>query len=252
MKEEREEKLVYAEKSGHPSILRHLVWMFLGEFLACILYGVAKGGSGSFDAQMEGAPVFLALSLTVDLLLGAFFYHLNGRRKTEIAIYEQTVYFSAPKVPVLNEDSPAAPLPDGLSDPEGPPESVPAPEPAPAPAEDEATGNPFAESEEFRRENPYLRKKAQKSGSPAPKRKSRSGARFGGSPDKTGGVRIGKVTSDTPNSEVTCPVSDLRSASRKGKNVLLILQNGDRYLFVRMSGADRLVKIIEDKVEAVI
>ncbi len=255
----KDERLVYAQKSGRPSLFRILIWMLAGEFFACILYGLGKGGSASFDAQMEGAPVFLTVTLTIDVLLGILFYHINGKRNTAIEIYEHTVRFSAPKVPVLDESGDGDDRPDGLSDPmkEAP---KPAPDPAPAakpdPAADPEEGNPFGEEPPIKRVNPYLRKKTagdapglSEESLPRHRVKQRN-ARFTGSAARTGGRRIGKVTSDIPNSEVECTVSDLRSASRKGRNVLLIMENGDRYLFVRMSGAAQLVRVIEDKVAA--
>lgn len=246
----KEQKLVYTEKSAKPSLIKILCWLLAGDFLACILYGIAMGAGGSIDKQMENAPAFLIELAVITTVLTILFYRLSGKRNTSISIYERTVIFSAPKVPMLAEDDSTA---------------VPVPAPASASAEnasepesaEKTEDDPFGGDAEApaKRENPYLKKNRQKKEpskeAKAPEKPRLSNISWDGD-EEIGDSRkkIGKVTHDIPNSEVECPIEQLHSASRKGKNVTLIMKNGDRYLFVRMAGAARLVRVIEDKVAA--
>ena len=223
----KEQELIYTEKSSKPSLLKILLWILLGDFVACILYGIAMGAGGSIDAQLNGAPAFLAEISVISVILAILFYRLSGKRITSISIYERTVVFSAPKYPMLVDYEAVA-------------ENL-----------EQKYQEKLAEEASETRENPYLRKRRQaeppKESVPAESTESTESADSDEEP-----MKIGKITHDIPNSEVECPMEEIRSASRKGKNVTLIMENGDRYLFVRMSGAARLVKVIEDKVAAVV
>lgn len=248
----KEEELIYTEKSAKPSLLKILFWILAGDFLACILYGIATGAGGSIDAQMNGAPMFLAVLSVITVVLTILFYGIAGKRVTSISVYERTVIIDAPKFPTSEADF----EPQSAAVQESEPD--PTPDPEPSGGEDTGSGDEFSfDTPEVKRVNPYLRQNRQKK--PPKKEETKkdppSKTNFAlddedssGEPEK----KIGKVTPDVPNSRLELPVDQIRTASRKGKNVVLILKNDDRYLFVRMAGAEQLVRVIEDKAAAVV
>ena len=141
--------------------MKILFWILVGDFGCCLLYGIGIGSGGSIDAQMEHAPPFLVLLTVVSAILAVVFYRLEGKRKTSITVYEHTVVFSAPKIPVQEED--------GVS--QEPANSAP-----PSDSVQAADSPSETDSEPPALVNPYLRKNRRKpaESSPSPAKSPKS------------------------------------------------------------------------------